>query len=107
MNDMDQAKTEAFAGTMMGILNGGALSLMTSVGYETGLFDVMADLPPSSSQEIADAAGLNERYVREWLAAMATGGILERSCTDARDWWASGPAAGWACMPCAGATSFK
>ncbi|MHC4393926.1 MAG: class I SAM-dependent methyltransferase, partial [Planctomycetota bacterium] len=80
MTDFDQAKAEAFAGTMVGMLNGGMLSLMTSIGYETGLFDVMADLPASTSEEIASAAGLNERYVREWLGAMVTGGIIERNC---------------------------
>ena len=82
MSELDQAKAEAFGGTMMGILNGGMLSLMTSIGYETGLFEAMADLPPSTSQEIADAAGLNERYVREWLAAMVTGRIVEHSSPD-------------------------
>jgi SAM-dependent methyltransferase len=33
-------------------------------------------LPPSTSVEIAAAAGLHERYVREWLAALVTGGIV-------------------------------
>jgi 2-polyprenyl-3-methyl-5-hydroxy-6-metoxy-1,4-benzoquinol methylase len=79
MSELDQEKAEAFAGTMMGILNGGMLSLMTSIGHETGLFDAMADLPPSTSEEIAHAAGLNERYVREWLAAMVTGQIVEHA----------------------------
>ena len=37
----------------------------------------MAELPPSTSQEIADAAGLDERYVREWLGAMVTGRVVE------------------------------
>jgi 2-polyprenyl-3-methyl-5-hydroxy-6-metoxy-1,4-benzoquinol methylase len=37
----------------------------------------MASLAPSTSQEIAKAAGLDERYVREWLGAMVTGGIVE------------------------------
>ena len=32
---------------------------------------------PATSSEIAGAAGLNERYVREWLGAMATAGIVE------------------------------
>jgi SAM-dependent methyltransferase len=50
---------------------------MTSVGHRTGLFDAMSGLPPSSSQAIAGRAGLNERYVREWLGAMTTGGIVE------------------------------
>jgi hypothetical protein len=50
---------------------------MLSVGHRTGLLDVMRDLPPSTSQEIADRAGLNERYVREWLGAMVTGRVVE------------------------------
>ena len=37
----------------------------------------MASLPPSTSTQIAEAAGLNERYVREWLGAMTTGGIVD------------------------------
>jgi len=74
---IDQARTEAFAGQMIGILNGATLALMTSIAHRTGLFDTMAQLPPSTSAEIAAAAGLNERYVREWLAAMTTGGIVE------------------------------
>lgn len=74
---IDQAKAEAFAGQMVGILNGSILGLMTSIGHRTELFDKMAQLPPSTSQQIADATGLNERYVREWLGAMVTGGIIE------------------------------
>jgi 2-polyprenyl-3-methyl-5-hydroxy-6-metoxy-1,4-benzoquinol methylase len=37
----------------------------------------MRTLPPSTSGEIAAKAGLNERYVREWLGAMVTGGVVE------------------------------
>src|SRR6185436_4802205 len=73
---IDQAKAEAFGGQMVGVLNGAAMALLCSVGYRTGLFEVMAKLPPSTSEEIAKAAGLNERYVREWLGGMATGGIV-------------------------------
>ena len=32
--------------------------------------------PVSHGTEIANAADLNERYVREWLGAMVTGGIV-------------------------------
>ena len=42
---------------------------MTSIGHQTGLFDTMAGLPPSTSEQIAEAAGLHERYVREWLGS--------------------------------------
>ncbi len=73
----DQAKAEAFAGKMLGVLNNGMLTLMTSVGHQTGLFDTMARLPASTSHQIAESAELNERYVREWLGAMTTGAIVE------------------------------
>lgn len=79
---LDQAKAEAFADRMLDILNSGAISLMISVGHRTGLFDTMADLPPATSQAIAETAGLSERYVREWLGTMVTGRIIEYNPTD-------------------------
>ncbi len=75
--EIDQAKAEAFAEQLINDLNGGAMSLMMSIGHRTGLFDAMVDLPPSTSEQIASAAGLNERYVREWLDAMVVGRIVE------------------------------
>ncbi len=75
--DLDQARAEEFAERMVGVLNEGAIALMTSIGHRTGLFDAMAGLPPSTSDQIASAANLNERYVREWLGAMVVGGIVE------------------------------
>jgi hypothetical protein len=50
---------------------------MTSIGHRTGLFDVMAGLPFSTSEQIASAVNLNERYVREWLNVMVVGRIVE------------------------------
>ena len=75
--DLDQAKAEEFAERMVGVLNEGSIALMTSIGHRTGLFDAMAGLPPSTSGQIASTAGLNERYVREWLGAMVVGKIVE------------------------------
>jgi 2-polyprenyl-3-methyl-5-hydroxy-6-metoxy-1,4-benzoquinol methylase len=74
--EIDEKKVEAFAEQMLGVLNDAMLALMTSVGHRTGLFDTLADLPPSTSEEIASAAQLNERYVREWLGAMFVGGVV-------------------------------
>ncbi len=70
-------QVQAFAGRMLDMLNQGALALMVSLGHRTGLFDVLAELPASTSATIAERAGLSERYVREWLGAMTTGGIIE------------------------------
>lgn len=73
----DPAKSEAFAGKFLAALNYGALCLMASIGHRTGLFDCMSKLAPATSEELARQAGLHERYVREWLGAMVTGGVVE------------------------------
>lgn len=75
--EINHEKAEAFAERMIGVLNEGAIALMTSIGHRTRLFDAMAELAPSTSEQIAAAANLDERYVREWLGAMAVGNIVE------------------------------
>lgn len=74
---MDPEAVQAFAGRMFGVLSNGSVALMTSIGHRVGLFDALAALPPSTSVQIADAAGLDERYVREWLGAMTVAGIVQ------------------------------
>jgi 2-polyprenyl-3-methyl-5-hydroxy-6-metoxy-1,4-benzoquinol methylase len=73
----DSERASAFASRLLGVLNDGALCLMVSIGHRTGLFDTLSRLPPATSADIAAAAKLNERYVREWLGAMTTSGIVE------------------------------
>ncbi len=74
---MDPARAEAFAGQIVGTLNGAFTGLMLSVGHRTGLFDKMAGMQPATSAEIAKATGLDERYVREWLGGMTVSRIIE------------------------------
>jgi len=62
---------------MRDVLNGGAIALMVSIGHRTGPFDVMGELPPATSAKIAWEAGLVERYVREWLAALVTARFVD------------------------------
>ncbi|MFE3369236.1 class I SAM-dependent methyltransferase [Streptomyces sp. NPDC059173] len=73
---VDPVRQEEFAGRMAQILNDACLGYLCSLGHRTGLFDVMAQLPPSTSEQIAEAAGLKERYVREWLGGVTVGGIV-------------------------------
>lgn len=72
----DTAYAEQYAEKISQVIDAGALSVMLSLGHRSGLMDVMATLPPSTSDQIAAAATLNERYVREWLACMVTGGVI-------------------------------
>ncbi|QDU31534.1 8-demethylnovobiocic acid C(8)-methyltransferase [Anatilimnocola aggregata] len=74
---LDQNKADVFAGKMLEVINHAGLALMISIGHRTKLFDTLAGLEWVTSHQLAEAAGLNERYVREWLGAMVTGGIVE------------------------------
>ena len=62
---------------MVATLDGASLAILLSIGHQTGLLDTMAGLPHATSTQIADATGLNERYVREWLGGMTTGHVVE------------------------------
>jgi SAM-dependent methyltransferase len=93
---MSEPRSEgsAFAERMLRTMNEAALALMVSVGHRTGLFDVMAAMPAATSAEIASRASLDERYVREWLAVMSTGQIVEHDGA-ARTYWLPADHAAW------------
>ncbi|MFD3464617.1 class I SAM-dependent methyltransferase [Nocardia fluminea] len=74
---VDPAEVEAFAGRMIGVLDQASTALMLSMGHQVGLFDTMAARPGATSAELAEAAGLDERYVREWLGAVTTAAIVD------------------------------
>ncbi|MBI4638801.1 MAG: class I SAM-dependent methyltransferase [Candidatus Rokubacteria bacterium] len=73
---IDRKRVQDFARKIFGFYTSGILTLLVGIGHRTGLFEALAQ-GPGGSDEIAKRAGLDERYVREWLAAMATGGVLE------------------------------
>jgi 2-polyprenyl-3-methyl-5-hydroxy-6-metoxy-1,4-benzoquinol methylase len=73
----DAEKAAAFEERVVDALNAAAQCLMTSVGHRTGLFDTMAGAPPATCAVIARRAGLNERYVREWLGAMVVARVVD------------------------------
>jgi 2-polyprenyl-3-methyl-5-hydroxy-6-metoxy-1,4-benzoquinol methylase len=80
----ENAKAQAFSETLLRALNYGSLCLMVSIGHRTGIFDAMRDLADSTSEEIANKVGLSERYVREWLGAMVTAGVVAVDPTSTR-----------------------
>lgn len=72
----NQKKAEIFSEGLIDTLNKSAIALAISIGHRLGIFDAMAELPYSNSRQIATAARLNERYVREWLGTMVTGRVV-------------------------------
>lgn len=72
----DRKRVQEFARTLFSHYTSGVVTLMVDIGHKTGLFDAAAKGSGTSAQ-IAERAGLDERYVREWLGAMTTGGIVD------------------------------
>ena len=94
MSEAGAGDSTEFAERMLRTLNEAALALMVSVGHRTGLFDVMAAMPAATSAEIASRASLDERCVREWLAVMTTGRIVEHDGA-AGSYWLPADHAAW------------
>ncbi|XP_033634127.1 ubiquinone/menaquinone biosynthesis C-methyltransferase UbiE-like [Asterias rubens] len=69
-------------------LVGGIAGIGLAMGMETGLFDVMISMGGNkkTSQEIADLAGMKERYVREWLGCMAAANIVNFDPKEGKFW---------------------
>ncbi len=56
-----------FSGKVSGSITGGLNCALTLVGDQLGLYPALAKAGPCTSQQLADATNLSERWVREWL----------------------------------------
>ncbi|MEX2505229.1 MAG: class I SAM-dependent methyltransferase [Egicoccus sp.] len=73
--EADGAAVEAAAERIFGAYVDSMVVLLVDLADRTGMFDVLASRP-GTSQEVADRAGLQERYVRECLGGLVTSGIV-------------------------------
>jgi SAM-dependent methyltransferase len=83
--DVDAAAVEKFAGKLVETITGGLLTCLIEIGFRTRLFE-LATAGPATSAELAERGGLQERYVREWLAAMTSAGIFSYDAESRRFW---------------------
>lgn len=74
---LDMERAGAFAGRMMSDLGGALVGLVCALGDRLGLFRVLAVSGPVTSGELAERAGIRERYAREWLSVLACAGYVE------------------------------
>ena len=72
---VDQEKLNQLMNKVMGDFAGAMSAVLVRVGEQTGLFKALAQGAASSAQ-LAQRSGKAERYVREWLAAMAASGYV-------------------------------
>jgi ubiquinone/menaquinone biosynthesis C-methylase UbiE len=74
---IDQGRFEALMGKALTDIGGAMAVLMAHMGDKLGLYRVLDDHGPGTSAQIAAKAGLDERYVREWLSAVAAAGYVD------------------------------
>lgn len=70
---------DALAERAVGYLSGAAVSALVCLGDQLGLYRALADVGPATSGELAAAAGLDERWVREWLHGQAGAGLVQHA----------------------------
>ncbi|MDQ3693967.1 MAG: methyltransferase domain-containing protein [Chloroflexota bacterium] len=73
---LDMDTVHAFAFKLIGDVTASQMAILTAIADRLGLFDHLAEAGPVTSAEFAERAGINERYAREWLAAMACHGYI-------------------------------
>ncbi len=72
----------AMMGKVITDLGAAANGALVVLGDRLGLYRALAEAGPSTSAELATCTGLNERYVREWLAAQAASGYVDYDAAD-------------------------
>lgn len=80
---IDEQRVQQCTERVLGAYVDSMLVLMIDLADRTGLLAALA-VEPGTSRELADRAGLNERYVRECLGALVTGGLVEYDPTAQR-----------------------
>ena len=72
----------AMMGKVITDLGAAANGALVVLGDRLGLYRALAEAGPSSSADLATRTGLNERYVREWLATQAASGYVDYDATE-------------------------
>lgn len=74
--DVDADKLNAFMGRMLVDVGAAINTSLMLIGDKLGLYKALAKGGPMTSEDLANATGTAERYVREWLAAQAASGYV-------------------------------
>jgi 2-polyprenyl-3-methyl-5-hydroxy-6-metoxy-1,4-benzoquinol methylase len=76
------SEVEQVAERAIGYLSGAAVAGLVYLGDQLGLYHAMRGAGPLTSQQLAGRAGLNERWVREWLHGQASAGLVQHTAED-------------------------
>jgi 2-polyprenyl-3-methyl-5-hydroxy-6-metoxy-1,4-benzoquinol methylase len=76
MAEVNMDRLHAFVGQMLGDLGGAASVALVRIGDELGLYKTLNANGPMTVEELASAAGVHQRYLREWLSHQAASNYL-------------------------------
>jgi 2-polyprenyl-3-methyl-5-hydroxy-6-metoxy-1,4-benzoquinol methylase len=76
LDDKELAERDALVGRLFESTIGALELLHVYLGDKLGLYQALATGGPLTASSLATAAGINERYAREWLEQEAVAGIL-------------------------------
>jgi ubiquinone/menaquinone biosynthesis C-methylase UbiE len=75
-SQLDWDKIKSFSKQVSGDIGAAMLGALSYIGDRLGIFSVLAEAGSVTSADLAKRTGLSERYLREWLSAMAAAGYL-------------------------------
>lgn len=73
----DEVKFEQLQGKVMADVGGAMGLLMAYIGDQTGVYQALEEIGPCTHETLAAKAGVDARYLREWLCANAALGYVE------------------------------
>ncbi len=76
---MDQQKIDGFAERIFNEVNGAMSTLNLYLGHRLNLYKAIADAGAVTPSQLAKQTNYSERYLREWLECMASGGYLDHN----------------------------
>ncbi|MCP5371911.1 MAG: methyltransferase domain-containing protein [Hyphomicrobiales bacterium] len=77
MPGADPRKLRTLAAAAFADMAASATTILVYLGDRLGLFRALADYGPTRPPQLAALTGTHERYVREWLCAMAAAGYVD------------------------------
>ncbi len=83
---LDQDAVNRFAMKVLQDWGGAHIAALAYIGDRLGIFGALAERGPMTVRSLADATALNERYLREWAAAMAAAEYVEYAPEDQTFW---------------------
>ncbi|MCP5043789.1 MAG: hypothetical protein GY944_22400, partial [bacterium] len=70
-------RAQQYAQRVIGYKTGEVVSLMIHIGDELGLYEAMSGMDSVDAPALAEATGLDERWLLEWLRGQGAAGIID------------------------------